>query len=207
MKPILVATSSSGKLRDFAGAAQVLGLQVAPLPGFSGLHEVVEDGDTFEANVRKKAEAYSRHAPGELVIADDSGLAVDTLDGAPGIHSARYASTDPAANASDEANNAKLVRELAAHRDRSARFICVIAAARDGKVLGTFTGEARGQILDTPRGAHGFGYDPLFYVPEANQTFAEMTADEKARYSHRGAAFRKFLDWYSQQAEHDKPDE
>lgn len=200
MTTILVATSSSGKLRDFAGASEVFGIRIAALPGFSTLPEVIEDGDTFEANARRKAEAYSRHAPGEIVISDDSGLAVEALNGAPGIHSARYASPDPAANASDEANNTKLIRELAAHPARSARFICVIAAARDGKTLGTFTGEARGHILDAPRGAHGFGYDPLFLVPEANKTFAEMTAEEKARYSHRGAAFRKFLDWYKNAA-------
>lgn len=198
MKPILVATSSSGKLRDFSGIAEVFGIRVAPLPGFSRLPEVVEDGDTFAANARKKAAAYSRHAPSEIVIADDSGLAVDALDGAPGLHSARYASPDSAANASDEANNAKLIHELAPHRNRSARFICVIAAACEGKTLGTFTGETHGQILDSPRGIHGFGYDPLFFIPEANKTFAEMTAEEKPRYSHRGDAFRRFLDWYRQ---------
>jgi XTP/dITP diphosphohydrolase len=202
--PILIATSNAGKLRDFSGAAAAHGIQIEGLPGFNTLPLVEEDGLTFEANARKKAEAYSAHAPGRIVIADDSGLSVDALNGAPGLHSARYAAGTSDVNADDAANNAKLLRELAKlpNLSRTARFICVIAAARDGNTLATFTGEVTGEILTVPRGSSGFGYDPLFFIPEANQTFAEMNAEEKAKYSHRGAAFRKFLDWYEKQRSH-----
>ena len=199
--PVLVATSNAGKLRDLAGAANVCGVAVTGLPGFSSLPLVVEDGLTFEANARKKAESYSRAAPGELVIADDSGLEVDALGAAPGIHSARYAADQPHladANTDDEANNARLLRELIGipEEKRTGRFVCVIAAARDGQTLATFRGTAEGIILFSPRGNNGFGYDPLFYFPEIGRTFAEVSAEEKSRYSHRGAAFRAFLDWY-----------
>jgi XTP/dITP diphosphohydrolase len=205
MKRILIATSNPGKLRDFAGAALSHGVEVAAVPGFSSLPSVVEDGVTFEANARKKAEQYSLYTPGEIVIADDSGLEVDALGGVPGVHSARYAADQAHAaesNTDDEANNARVLRELAgvAPEKRTGRFVCLLAAARDGKTLAVFRGEAEGIILDSPRGMNGFGYDPLFYFPQIHKTFAELTAEEKARYSHRGAAFRQFLDWYDQHA-------
>lgn len=199
MRRVLIATSNPGKLRDFAGAAAAHGIAVAALPGFDSLPSVSEDGATFEANARKKAEHYSRFAPGEIVLADDSGLEVDTLGGAPGVHSARYAATSPEENADDGANNARLLRELVHASDRNARFVCVIAAARDGQTLATFRGEARGLILDAPRGSGGFGYDPLFFFPALDKTFAELTLEEKATVSHRGAAFRRFLEWEEQQ--------
>jgi XTP/dITP diphosphohydrolase len=205
MRRILIATSNPGKLRDFAGAAARHGVEVAGIPGFSSLPSVVEDGLTFEANARKKAEAYSRHVPGELVVADDSGLEIDALQGAPGVHSARYAAPDlhnkepheADANTDDEANNARVLRELkdVPPAQRTGRFVCVLAAARDGQTLATFRGTAEGIILDTPRGANGFGYDPLFYFPRIEKTFAQLTAEEKSKYSHRGAAFRLFLEW------------
>ena len=115
MRRILIATSNPGKIRDFAAAASPYAIEVARLPNFSSLPTVVEDGATFEANARKKTEAYSKYAPGDLVVADDSGLEVDALDGAPGVHSARYAADEPHAaetNTNDDANNAKLVREI-----------------------------------------------------------------------------------------------
>jgi len=230
MKRVLVATSNPGKIRDLIGAARGHGVEIAPLPGFASLPSVVEDGLTFEANARKKAEAYSKYAESEIVIADDSGLEVDALKGAPGVHSARYAADDPQviaqkmganlghqkpganpsasswqalghqqhhANSDDEANNARLLRELHDVPDefRTGRFVCVIAAARNGHTLATFHGTAEGVILRAPRGSNGFGYDPLFYFPEIGKTFAELTAEEKAGYSHRGAAFRAFLAW------------
>jgi XTP/dITP diphosphohydrolase len=198
---VLIATSNPGKLRDFAGAAQPYGITIASIPHFSSLTPVVEDGATFEANARKKAEAYSLAVPGELVIADDSGLEVDALGGAPGVHSARYAADVPHLsneNTDDEANNARVLRELAGvpPEKRTARFVCLIAAARDGHTLQVFRGAAEGIILDTPRGSNGFGYDPLFYFPQIGKAFAELTPVEKAQYSHRGAAFRAFLQWH-----------
>ena len=205
MRRILIATSNPGKLRDFAGAAAPHGIEIGGIPGFASLPAVVEDGLTFEENARKKAEAYSRHAAGEMVVADDSGLEVDALNGAPGVHSARYAAPDlfdvqphlAGENTDDEANNARVLRELkdVPPEKRTGRFVCVLAAARDGQTLATFRGTAEGVILDSPRGTGGFGYDPLFYFPQIQKTFAQLSAEEKARYSHRGAAFRALLEW------------
>jgi XTP/dITP diphosphohydrolase len=200
MHRVLVATSNAGKLRDFAGAAQAHGINIAGIPHFSSLPPVVEDGATFEANARKKAESYSMAVPGELVLADDSGLEVDALDGAPGVHSARYAADEPHTadtNTDDEANNARVMRELEGipREKRTGRFVCVLAVARDGKTLGTFRGVAEGIILDRLQGKGGFGYDPLFFFEAIQKTFAELDPDEKSRSSHRGAAFRKFLLW------------
>ena len=204
MRRILIATSNTGKLRDFAGAAGQHGIEIAGIPGFASMPTVVEDGLTFEDNARKKAEEYSQSAAGEIVLADDSGLEVDALNGAPGVHSARYAAEQPHlvdANTDDLANNARVLRELrkVPPEKRTGRFVCVLAAARDGKTLATLRGTAEGIILDAPRGENGFGYDPLFYFPAIHKTFAELSAEEKARYSHRGAAFRAFLEWYEAQ--------
>jgi len=203
MKTIFVATSNPGKLRDFAGAAAAHQLQIEPIPNFAKLGPVVEDGLTFEANARKKADQYSLALPGQIVIADDSGLEVDALNGAPGVHSARYAADEPHtadANTDDDANNARVLHELKGVPDdkRTGRFVCVIAAARDGRTLATFRGVAEGRILHHLRGAAGFGYDPMFYFPQIQKTFAELTPQEKSKYSHRGAAFRKLLEWCDQ---------
>jgi XTP/dITP diphosphohydrolase len=201
MQRILIATSNPGKLRDFAGAAAIHAVEVAGIRNFSSLTPVVEDGLTFDANAKKKAEEYSSYVPGEIVISDDSGLEVDALQGAPGVHSARYAADEPhkaEENTDDELNNARVLRELknVPREKRTGRFICVLVAARDGKTLATFRGEAEGLILDAPRGTNGFGYDPLFYFSQIGKTFAELSVEEKAKYSHRGAAFRQLLDWY-----------
>jgi XTP/dITP diphosphohydrolase len=214
MKRVLVATSNPGKIRDLVGAAVAHNVQIEALFDLAQLPTVVEDGLTFEANARKKAEHYSKYAEGEIVIADDSGLEVDALKGAPGVRSARYAADEHRppknhafehghSNSDDEANNARLLRELHDVPDefRTGRFVCVIAAARNGHTLGTFHGKAEGIILHAPRGSNGFGYDPLFYFPEIGKTFAELTAEEKARYSHRGAAFRAFLAWEDESAD------
>jgi XTP/dITP diphosphohydrolase len=217
MRGILIATSNPGKLRDFAGAALRHGVEIAGIPHFSSLPTVVEDGLTFEANARKKAEGYSRYVPGEIVVADDSGLEIDALHGAPGVHSARYAAPDlqnpdlqnkepheADANTDDEANNARVLRELKdiPFPERTSRFVCVLAAARDGKTLATFRGTAEGLILDAPRGTNGFGYDPLFYFPQIGKTFAELSAEEKSQYSHRGAAFLQLLQWLLERCDH-----
>lgn len=197
MAAFLIATSNQGKLRDFAAAAAEHGIEVAGLPQFSALPGVEEDQPSFEGNAGKKAEYYSRFATGAVVLADDSGLEVEALQGAPGVHSARYAASSPQENASDAANNARLLHEMREVPDdqRQAQFVCVLVAARDGKELASFRGEAEGMILHAPRGTGGFGYDPLFYFSELGKTFAELSAAEKARVSHRGQAFRKFLVW------------
>jgi XTP/dITP diphosphohydrolase len=204
-RTVLLATSNAGKLRDFAGAAAPFGITIATIPNFSSLPEVVEDGATFEENARKKAASYSLAVPGELVLADDSGLEIDALGGDPGVYSARYAARNPQSNgpdavkynSDDEANNARVLRELedVPEDKRTARFVCVLAAARDGHTVRTFRGTAEGVMLHAPQGNNGFGYDPLFYFPQISKTFAELSAEEKAQYSHRGAAFREFLEW------------
>ena len=209
MKRILIATSNPGKVRDFAGAAAAHGIAIGSIPNFSSLPTPVEDGKTFEENARKKAEEYSLAVPGEIVLADDSGIEIDALNGEPGVHSARYAAPElhgkepheADVNTDDEANNARVIRELhgVPFEKRTGRFVCVLAAARDGRTLQTFRGTAEGLILDAPRGRNGFGYDPLFYFPQINKTFAELSAEEKAKYSHRGAAFRLFLEWCAKQ--------
>ena len=201
MARILIATSNRGKLRDFAAAAAAHGLEVETLPGFDSLPSVEEDADTFDGNARKKAEHYSQFAAGEIVLADDSGLEVDALSGAPGVRSARYAAPDGQSNSTDAANNARLLQELKNVRGerRAARFVCVIAAARDGKTLVTVRGETRGTVLDAPRGSGGFGYDPLFFYSALGKSFGELAPEEKAKVSHRGKAFRAFLEWWERQ--------
>lgn len=215
MRRVLIATSNPGKLRDFAGAAAVHGIEIAGVPNFSALSTIVEDGLTFEQNARKKAEGYSLYVPGEIVVADDSGLEVDALNGEPGVHSARYAAPElhgkqpheADVNTDDEANNARVLRELknVPPARRTGRFVCVLAVAREGTTLATFRGIAEGIILDTPRGTNGFGYDPLFYFPAIHKTFAELNAEDKSRYSHRGAAFREFLAWCDRNEEANSP--
>jgi XTP/dITP diphosphohydrolase len=202
MQRVLVATSNPGKIRDLVGAAAAHGIEIVTVTNFASLPDVVEDGLTFEANARKKAEHYSHYSAGEMVIADDSGLAVDALQGAPGVRSARYAADEhnpdeESGNSDDEANNNRLLRELHEVPDeyRTGRFVCVIAVARNGHTLATFHGKAEGIILHARRGSGGFGYDPLFFFPQIEKTFAELTAEEKAKHSHRGAAFRQFLEW------------
>ena len=193
MRKLLIATSNPGKLRDFAGAALRHGVEIAGIPGFASLPAVVEDGLTFEANARKKAETYSRHVPGEIVVADDSGLEIDALKGAPGVHSARFAGPE----ATDQDNNALLLERLRGVENRTARFVCVIALARDGKLVRTFRGAVEGRIIDSARGSGGFGYDPLFFYEPFGCTFGEANLDQKMRVSHRAqalAAMFAFLD-------------
>lgn len=208
---IFVATTNPGKLRDFRGAATGMEVQIEPLPDFKNVPVAVEDGHTFEHNARIKAEHYSRHLSwdlsGELVLADDSGLAVDALDGAPGVHSARYAARlwgnpDIHQNSDDEDNNRALIRQLeqVPEANRWGKFVCVIAAAKKGVTLNVFAGEVRGKLLTVARGNQGFGYDPLFYFPDLGKTFAELSPEQKADYSHRGKAFGAFLEWYRNQA-------
>jgi XTP/dITP diphosphohydrolase len=192
---LYLASSNPGKLREFSKAAKHGGFQVEPVPGIRSLPRVSEDGRTFEENARKKALHYSRSTEG-LVFADDSGICVDALGGAPGVFAARFAGE----GAGDKANNRMLLEELRrveaagnASPNRRAHYVCVLALARRGEILTLVEGWATGLILDEPRGSGGFGYDPYFYYPPLGKTFAELTPKEKFQVSHRGAAFRKLL--------------
>ncbi len=199
MLTLYAATSNAGKLREFLAAARQapIPLQVETLPGFAGLPRCAEDGASFVENAQKKALHYSSLVA-ELVFADDSGLEVDALGGSPGVLSARYSGSMAEDAASmDARNNQKLLLELAAlpGADRRARFVCVIALARAGRLLCTFEGQVEGIIADAPRGRGGFGYDPLFLQPELGRTFGELAPEEKLRCSHRGNAFRAMVEW------------
>jgi XTP/dITP diphosphohydrolase len=198
---LYIATSNPGKLRDFAAAA-TSGISLLPLPNLKEIPPPPEDEPTFEGNARIKAIYYSNFAPGTLVIADDSGLEVDALQGAPGVRSARYAEDHnfhPAETAdsltTDQRNNLYLLSLLTGIplTERSARYHCVLAAARNGEVLAIGHGAVEGDILSTPRGTEGFGYDPLFYLPKRGKTMAELDPQTKLSFSHRGRAFKALL--------------
>jgi XTP/dITP diphosphohydrolase len=189
------ATSNPGKLREFRLAALHFGypqVVIEPLDDMGSIAPPAEEGETFEENAIEKALYYSVFAE-EPVFADDSGLEVDALNGAPGIFSARFSG----AGATDASNNALLLERLKGVSDRTARFVCVIALAQGGKLLGTFRGIVPGTILDAPRGDGGFGYDPLFYYEPFDCTFSEIAADLKLAVSHRGNALCKMLASYA----------
>jgi XTP/dITP diphosphohydrolase len=202
---LYASTTNAGKLREFASAAQPAGIEVLELPGLKAMPEPVEDAATFLGNAELKAVAYSKLAlesrrSGLLVFADDSGLEVDALGGEPGVRSARYAD-DAGYQASsgtskDARNNALLLERLNAVSmvRRSARFVCALVLARDGKVLLRAMGRCEGEILDAPRGAAGFGYDPLFLLPDLGLTTAELAPEQKWLVSHRGNAFRSLIE-------------
>ncbi|MCP4248117.1 MAG: XTP/dITP diphosphatase [bacterium] len=187
---ILAATKSAGKLREIEAVLGELGVEFITLADVGEVAEAIEDGDTFAENAAAKARHYSR-LTGRWTLADDSGLEVDALDGAPGVHSARYAG----AHGNDAANNAKLIANLTdvPPERRTARFRCALALADGDRILATATGTIEGRIMDTPRGHNGFGYDPHFLVPEYNQTTAEMPPHQKNRLSHRGQALRAIV--------------
>lgn len=185
------ATTNPGKLREFRAAASHFGfpgIAIEPIDGLASLPVPVEDGDTFEANAIKKALQYSAFTP-DPVFADDSGLEVDALGGAPGVFSARFAGE----SANDAANNRLLIQRLSGVGDRTARFVCVIALARRGVLLGTFRGAVEGRIIDEPRGPNGFGYDPHFFYEPFGCTFGEASGASKIDVSHRGQALRALL--------------
>jgi XTP/dITP diphosphohydrolase len=191
-----VATTNAGKLRDFAIASELFGVAIEPLPGIADIPPAPEDEPTFEAIARSKAEYYSRHAPELWVLADDSGLEVDALDGAPGVRSARFAADAGVklAGSLDAQNNAYLLKRLMNIDDRSARYRCVLAVARNGTFEHVADGSVDGVILSKPRGTGGFGYDPLFYLPALGKTMAEIDLATKQTLSHRGRALRKLLE-------------
>lgn len=193
---IYAATTNPGKLRDFAVAAEASGIRVEPLPKLDQIVAPHEDQPSFAGNAALKAAYYSRYANG-YVLADDSGLEVDALRGEPGVRSARYAQDlgfdAPEAGTTDERNNLCLLGRMEGIAERAARYHCVLALARAGEVLFTADGSVEGEILTAPRGSGGFGYDPLFYLPELQRTMAEIPLDEKHTLSHRGRAFRALL--------------
>ena len=196
-RTLVLASGNPGKLREIARTLGDLPLHVVGLGELDPVDEPVEDGQTFADNARLKALYYAR-ATGQWCLADDSGLAVDALDGRPGVHSARFAQDDcpPGADrrALTTANNARLLRELAdlPAEQRTARFVCHLALADADEVLLETTGTVEGLIADSPHGDNGFGYDPLFLVGATGQTAAEMTSDRKNAISHRGKAVRQF---------------
>ena len=187
MKRLFCATGNAGKLREIQGMAEGV-LRIEPIPGFRDIPSCVEDGATFEENAVLKAKYYGAYVEGP-VFADDSGLEVDALDGAPGVFSARYSGE----GATDELNNRLLLENLRSVRNRTARFVCRIALIDRGEVLGVYSGSVEGVILDAPRGAGGFGYDPLFYYAPFGCTFGEASEERKSSVSHRGQAFRAML--------------
>jgi XTP/dITP diphosphohydrolase len=191
--PLLLATSKPGKLGEYRSlAAGRSAVELDLLPGFDRLPIFDESALTFGENAAGKARYYSQFAE-RPVFADDSGLVVPALGGAPGVQSARYAGP----HASDGERMSKLLHELRARdcTDRRARFVCVIALAERGQVIGVFSAAAEGEILNTPRGEGGFGYDPVFYFPPLHKTFAEIAREDKNIHSHRGKAFRKLQEF------------
>jgi XTP/dITP diphosphohydrolase len=188
---LLITTTNLGKLAEVRGALKSFLIQMLSLKDLERWPSVVEDGKTYEENSLKKARTLAAFSS-RVTLADDSGLVVDALGGAPGIHSARYSGED----ANDARNNEKLLRALDGlpQEKRGARFVCVLAlcappALGAGEWL--FRGECEGRIAFAPRGENGFGYDPLFFYPPLNCTFAELDRDAKGRVSHRGEALRK----------------
>jgi XTP/dITP diphosphohydrolase len=178
------ATTNPGKLREFQMAFDV-SVQVEVLPSLASITPPEETGLTFEENAALKAQYYSKHCDGYL-FADDSGLEVDALAGAPGVYSARFAGP----HATDAANNQLLISRMQGIANRTARFVCAIALATEGRLVETFRGEVEGRLLDAPRGDTGFGYDPLFFYPPFGCTFGEAPLDHKMEVSHRAQALR-----------------
>lgn len=194
--PLYAASTNPGKLRDFSVAAVQGGFSLEPLPNIRSIPPPAEDEPTFAGNARVKAEYYSRLSS-EIVLADDSGLEVDALGGEPGVRSARFAEDagydTPDAHTTDERNNLYLLERMSGKTQRTARYRCVLAAARDGVELATGEGMVEGEILEAPLGTGGFGYDPLFWLVELDRTMAQISLEEKHQLSHRGRAFRDLL--------------
>lgn len=196
-RQIVLATTNPGKLREIGQILAPLAVRVTGLEALADVDEPAEDGETFADNARDKALYYARQT-GQWCLADDSGLVVDALDGAPGVHSARYAAEamPPIADraARDKANIDKLLTALDQTPEelRTARFVCRLALAGPDGILLEASGSLEGRILRRPRGENGFGYDPVFLVPDAGRTAAEMTPEQKNRISHRGQAVRDF---------------
>jgi XTP/dITP diphosphohydrolase len=192
-RKLYLASGNAGKLKEFRVLAETSGRNwpLALLPGFAGIPEFEESAPTFAENSAGKALYYSRHCDG-IVFADDSGLVVPALGGAPGVLSARYAGP----GASNEQRIAKLLGEMKglAGEHRGAYFVCVISAVRNGRPLAIVSEKVDGNILEAPRGTGGFGYDPVFFFPLLGRSFAELRPEEKGLHSHRGKAFRRLME-------------
>ena len=190
-KKLYLASGNPGKLREFQILAAGHALELEHLPGHAALPEFEEAAPTFAENAAGKALYYSKHCDG-MVFADDSGLVVPALGGAPGVLSARYAGI----GASSEQRNTKLLAELRGKKgeERTAYFVCVIATALRGRANAVVSAKVDGEILEEPRGSGGFGYDPVFYFPALGKTFAQLSAEEKNQQSHRGKAFRRLME-------------
>lgn len=186
---LVLATKNKGKIKEFRAAFEKLGYEVLSLDDFGHIEEPVEDGKTFEENAKLKATYYMK-ATGCAALADDSGLAVDALGGAPGVYSARFAG--PQHNDAD--NNAKLIRDLEGKENRHAQYVCVLTVAFPDGTYKVAKGTCEGYIQDEPVGDGGFGYDPYFYVPQYKTTMANVTMEEKYAISHRGKALRVLLE-------------
>ena len=191
---LFIASSNEGKLREYLAlaAASAASIEVELIPDFNSVPPFEEGLSTFAENAAGKALHCSRSSQG-LVMADDSGLVVPVLGGAPGVRSARYAGPD----ASDADRIRKLLHEMSGKKgeDRRARFVCVLVVAEAGEARGVFSASAEGELLEVPRGQSGFGYDPIFFFPPLGKTFAEISREEKNGHSHRGKAFYKALEF------------
>ena len=190
---LLAATTSQGKLRDFRTAARAYAISIDPLPALTAVPAPEEDGATFTANATLKAVYYSQFAPGMMVLADDSGLEVDALDGAPGVRSARFAADSGLVDSPDANDNTDVWNNIILLQRLAGVPMARRTAARDGQALHTAQGTVDGLILEAPRGTGGFGYDPLFYLPALDQTMAELDLETKHSLSHRGRAIAALL--------------
>ncbi|MBW1730701.1 MAG: XTP/dITP diphosphatase [Deltaproteobacteria bacterium] len=202
-RPLVIATRNQGKILEFKSLLKDFDIEIKSLDDFGPLPEIEEDGQTFEDNAVKKAR-FTARILGLPALADDSGLVVKALGGLPGVYSARYAGD----HADDAANNRKLLEAMKGIRNREASFVCVIAIAVPRGPALIYEGTCDGLIAEEMRGNNGFGYDPLFYYPPLGKTFAEMSAEDKNRVSHRGKAmaelrqeFDKVLIWLHQRLE------
>ena len=193
MKKILLGSKNKGKIQEFQEAFEDSQIEILSLNDFPDCPDAPETGNSFEENASQKALFYQKFT-GLPSLADDSGIEVDALDGAPGIYSARYAG-EPV---NDLANNRKLLENLEGipSEKRTGRFVCVLALAKNGQIVQLSRGTAEGIVLEAPRGENGFGYDPLFFVPNLKKTMAELSITEKRQISHRGEALRKFVAWF-----------
>lgn len=196
MKTIVLATKNQGKLKELQKATEDMAVKILSLSDFPGCPDCPETGDTFEENACQKALFYEDYTSLPC-LADDSGLEVSALKGAPGVFSARYAGE----NATDSHNNEKLVEELrdVPYDERDGKYRCVLAYAEHGKIAATFEGTCDGEILLAPQGESGFGYDPYFYIESLKKTVAEITIEEKQKISHRGKAFELWKKWFMEQ--------